>query len=107
MQVKRRTHPLGMGEPAPWFNCRTRMRERYAFDTVAGRYIVLSFLGAARSSPATEALLEGVWSIRERFDDEHLSFFGVSTEAAPPEQPLLKDAIPGIRFFWDLDRSVS
>lgn len=101
-----RFHPLAVGDPAPWFACRTRTQQRYVFDTVAGRYIVLSFLGAA-SAPAAEALLQGLQSVRARLDDQRLAFFGVLTDPADAERPLARDQIPGIRFFWDFDRSVS
>src|SRR5262245_61072467 len=104
IQVKRRL--LTVGEPAPWFACRTGRREQFAFHTIAGRYIVLAFLGSG-SAPAARALLAGIASVRRRFDDETLAFFGVSTDPADFEQPALADSIPGIRFFWDLDKSVS
>ena len=106
MKTEKRSHPLTVGEPAPWFSCRTRTRERYAFDTVAGRYIVLSFLGAA-ADPHARALLEGVRSTRERFDDQSFAFFGVATGEAGEGDALLQDAIPGLRFFWDDEREVS
>jgi predicted 2-oxoglutarate/Fe(II)-dependent dioxygenase YbiX/peroxiredoxin len=104
--AENRSHPLAVGEPAPWFAARTRTRERYAFDTVAGRYVVLAFVGPA-AEPHARALLEGVRAARSRFDDTQLAFFGVSTEAADADHALLQDAIPGIRFFFDEAREVS
>lgn len=101
-----RRHPLSIGEPASWFVCRTRTRERFHFDTVAGRHIVLSFFGSL-SEPRSTALMNGVCSHRERFDDVRASFFGVSVDPADLENPLLADALPGIRFFLDFDRRVS
>jgi predicted 2-oxoglutarate/Fe(II)-dependent dioxygenase YbiX/peroxiredoxin len=106
MQAKRRDHPVNWGEPAPAFICRTRLHERFVFDSVAGRYVVLSFLGGD-SQIESEQFLTGISSIRERFDDVNLSFFGVSTDPQDLERPLLRDSIPGIRFFWDFDRSVN
>jgi peroxiredoxin len=106
MQAKRRDHPVNWGEPAPAFIGRTRLHERFVFHSVAGRYVVLSFLGAD-SEIEREQFLTGISSIRERFDDVNLSFFGVSTDPQDLERPLLRDSIPGIRFFWDFDRSVS
>lgn len=106
MKAEKRSHPLVPGEPAPWFSCRTSTRERYVFDTVAGRYIVLSFLGAA-GDPHARALLEGVRSTRERFDDQSFAFFGVTTGEAGEADALLQDAIPGLRFFRDDEREVS
>jgi predicted 2-oxoglutarate/Fe(II)-dependent dioxygenase YbiX/peroxiredoxin len=106
MQAKPRLRPLTIGEPAPWFARPTGRRARFAFDTVAGRYIVLAFLGSA-SAPQAQALLAGIRSIRPRFDDVTFMFFGVSTDPADFEHPALEDSLPGIRFFRDLDRSVS
>lgn len=103
---KARPVPLTVGEPAPWFECPTRTRKRFVFDTVAGRYIVLSFLGSA-SDPRAVSLLEGVRARRERFDDEQFSFFGVLINARDQARPIVSDSLPGIRFFWDLDWSVS
>jgi len=106
IQPKPRARPPRAGEPAPWFECRTGRRERFAFHTIAGRYIVLAFLGSG-SAPAARALLAGIASVRRRFDDETLAFFGVSTDPADFEQPALEDSLPGIRYFRDLDKSVS
>lgn len=100
MKAEKRSHPLVPGEPAPWFTSRTATRNRYVFDTVAGRYVVLSFLGAA-GDPHARALLEGVRSMRARFDDDNCAFFGVVTAQADAGDALLQDALPGIRFFWD------
>lgn len=101
-----RTNPITPGEPAPWFQCRTRARDDFQFDTVAGRYIVLAFLGSAGSEHA-RVLLDGIRKARERFNDDTLAFFGVCTDAGRMEQPELQDEVPGIRFFWDVDRAVS
>jgi peroxiredoxin/predicted 2-oxoglutarate/Fe(II)-dependent dioxygenase YbiX len=106
MDATKKRGRLAVGDPAPWFRCRTRARERYAFDTVAGRHVVLSFFGSA-AAPHAAALLDGVRSARERFDDERVCFFGVSTDPADLERPGLDDQVPGIRFFWDFDRAVS
>jgi hypothetical protein len=38
---------LSVGEPAPWFVARCTSNERYHFDTVGGRYVVMSFLQSA------------------------------------------------------------
>jgi peroxiredoxin/predicted 2-oxoglutarate/Fe(II)-dependent dioxygenase YbiX len=106
VQAKKRTSPVSVGEPAPWFSCRTRARDAFSFDTVAGRHIVLSFLGSG-AAPEAQALLEAVRAARARFNDTTLAFFGVSTDPADVDRALLADAIPGVRFFWDFDRGVS
>ena len=95
-----------MGEPAPWFHCRSSSRERFAFDTVGGRYVVLAFFGSAAEPDAAE-LLRHVESGRRRFNDVDLCFFGVSVDPEDEAQHRVADSMPGIRFFWDFDRAVS
>jgi peroxiredoxin/predicted 2-oxoglutarate/Fe(II)-dependent dioxygenase YbiX len=101
-----RAAPLAVGEPAPWFACRTRANARYVFDSVAGRYVVICLFGSS-AEPAAAKLLEGIRARRSRFDDENLCFFGVSADPEDEQRPLVADSIPGIRYFWDLDKSVS
>ena len=38
---------LAPGDPAPWFHQASTSNPNYAFDTTAGRYVVLCFLGSA------------------------------------------------------------
>src|SRR4030095_6702618 len=74
-----RRSPLGFGEPAPWFQCRTTQNPTYVFDTVAGRFIVLCFFGSAADAESKDGLA-GSAAQRARFDDQNLCFFGVSTD---------------------------
>jgi peroxiredoxin/predicted 2-oxoglutarate/Fe(II)-dependent dioxygenase YbiX len=101
-----RYRDLQAGDPAPWFVQRCTSNERYAFDTVAGRYIVLCFFGSA--GPASgQARLAQVQQLRSRFDDQRLAFFGVSVDPADEASGRVREALPGIRHFWDSDRRVS
>ncbi len=95
---------LQPGDPAPWFVARTSANSRYHFDTVAGRWIVLHFLGSA-GNDAPGNRLQALLADADRYDDVHLSFFGVSID--PGDRARLKDRVPGIRFFWDFDMAVS
>lgn len=38
---------LAPGNPAPWFHAASTSNPRYAFDTAAGRYILMCFFGSA------------------------------------------------------------
>jgi peroxiredoxin/predicted 2-oxoglutarate/Fe(II)-dependent dioxygenase YbiX len=96
---------LRVGEPAPWFECRTSSRDRYVFDTVAGRHVVLCFFGSMADVGAQA--LDAILAARARFDDVDVSFFGVSSDPDDAHDARLRDAIPGIRFFRDWDRAVS
>jgi peroxiredoxin/predicted 2-oxoglutarate/Fe(II)-dependent dioxygenase YbiX len=101
-----RSMPLTPGEPAPWFTCQSGKRERFVFDTVAGRYIVLAFLGSA-SDPRAKTMLSALRAGRDRFDDRNLSFFGVSVDPSDKSRQEMETSLPGIRFFWDFDQAIS
>jgi len=94
------------GDPAPWFHARATSREDFAFDTIAGRYLVLCFFASAgdvRGRAAVEAALA-----QPRFyDDEFASFFGVTIDPADETRRCVAGRIPGYRFFWDFDGQVS
>lgn len=97
---------LQPGDPAPWFRQRNTSNPDYAFDSVAGRYIVLCFLGSAGQGGGAQriAFAEAQGAL---FDDERLALFGVSVDPADEAQGRLRERLPGIRHFWDLDRRVS
>jgi predicted 2-oxoglutarate/Fe(II)-dependent dioxygenase YbiX/peroxiredoxin len=98
-------HP-GAGDPAPYFHQRTPANERFSFDTVGGRWLVLCFLGSATYQMAQGALVT-VLGRRDLFDDEHLSFFGVTTDPTDESEKRLTNLYPGYRFFWDFDHRVT
>lgn len=96
---------LAAGDPAPWFHQRTMGSARYAFDTVAGRYVVLCFFGSVGGPGA--AAIEAAFRRPDVFNDAHASFFGVSADPADETERRVAERIPGYRFFWDFDGAVS
>src|SRR5262245_49251278 len=70
---------LTPGDPAPWFRQRSTSNPNYAFDSAAGRYIVLCFFGSAGDAAGRTAM-ERVLANRRQFDDVRLSLFGVSLD---------------------------
>ncbi|MGE3157505.1 MAG: 2OG-Fe(II) oxygenase [Xanthobacteraceae bacterium] len=94
------------GDPAPWFHQRSTSNPNYAFDTAAGRYIVICFLMSAGDA-AGRAALDAVQANRRAFDDQRASFFGVSIDPRDEAEARVQGSMPGIRFFWDFDGSVS
>jgi peroxiredoxin len=94
------------GDQAPWFHAATEANPRFAFDTVAGRYIVLGFFGTAGDAVGQRAM-KAVAAHRARFDDERLCFFGISVDPKDRDEGRIREAIPGIRFFFDFDAAVS
>ena len=97
---------LEVGDPAPWFIQRTAQNPRFVMDVVAGRYIVLGFLGSA-GGPAGRAAIDAVIANRHLFDDAKAAFFGISIDPADEAEGRVADMVPGVRFFLDFDLSVS
>ena len=95
------------GDTAPWFHAPAlEGNPRYAFDTVAGRCVVLLFHGSA-AWEASAAALAVVARHHALFDDAHACFFGVSLDPADAAQGRIAQAIPGIRWFLDHDATVA
>jgi peroxiredoxin/predicted 2-oxoglutarate/Fe(II)-dependent dioxygenase YbiX len=94
--------PLTPGEPAPWFKAPTPSTPEFAFDTVAGRYVLLLFLpmASATRGHALKALAER----RPLFDDRKLSAFVIVRD---PETAATAKDMTGLRWFLDPDGTVS
>jgi peroxiredoxin len=97
---------LSPGDPAPWFHQRSFGNPRYAFDTAAGRYIVLCFFASAADAHSRMAL-QAVLSRRGLFNDERASFFGVSLDPGDESEKRVADSYPGYRYFWDFEGAAS
>ncbi|SFI60244.1 2OG-Fe(II) oxygenase [Caulobacter sp. UNC279MFTsu5.1] len=95
---------LQTGDAAPAFKARTPSNPTYAFDTAAGRYLLLGFF-PSQDGPLAAAMGRAVGAARRLFDDDKIAFFGVlrGVEACARAQ----DSFPGVRWFLDADRAVS
>jgi len=80
--------------------------ERLSLGNQAGRYLVLCAFGSA-SDPGSRRTLEAILEHRDLFDDQKISFFGVSVDPADEASGQLKPKMPGIHYFWDFDRTIS
>jgi len=95
------------GDPAPWFYCAALDgNQRYAFDTTAGRHILMLFLGSA-GLPASAAALATALRHRPLYDDDRVCFFGVTTDPSDVSDRRIEQSLPGIRHFLDYDGAVS
>jgi peroxiredoxin/predicted 2-oxoglutarate/Fe(II)-dependent dioxygenase YbiX len=94
------------GDPAPWFFQRCQGLPNFAFDTLAGRYVVLCFYMSA-ADPQGRSAIDAMLRNRAMFDDDHASFFGISLDPQDEAEERVKDSMPGVRFVWDFDESVS
>lgn len=100
-----RYRALRIGDPVPYFKGRTPGNARYNFDSAAGRFIVLAFVGSA-ASPRGAAMVREIAASRHLFDDQRISLFFVSSDPGDEARRLLWDLIPGIRVFWDFDGAI-
>lgn len=98
-------HPSNFhrGDPAPWFVFRGDGDRDEHFDAIAGRYVVMGFLGALHDEAAATALRAVLGTHRTLFDDLKTCFVGISTE--PEDQR--PDLPPGMRHIRDFDLSIS
>jgi peroxiredoxin len=95
------------GDPAPYFHAEALGgNPRYAFDTAAGRPVLLLFLGSAGWPPSTEALAT-IARYRAVFDDVRANVFGVSIDPTDVTQGRIAPDLPGVRWFVDRDLAVS
>jgi predicted 2-oxoglutarate/Fe(II)-dependent dioxygenase YbiX len=97
--------PFAHGDSAPLFNAPCAGNPRFAFGAMAGRYIVLAFLGTASHAAVVDALA-AVDARAGQFDDQRACFFGVSLDPNDFAAGRLRDS-PGIRFFDDRAQEVS
>lgn len=93
---------FGVGEPAPWFTARTPNNPRFHFASVAGRYVLLGFLPAARGSQ--REALNALHARRALLDDDTVSAFMVLRDAYSIERARDRR---GLRWFLDVDGEVS
>jgi peroxiredoxin len=94
------------GDPAPYFVAPTTTSPRFTFDTAAGRYIVLCFLGTV-GDEAGQAAMRAIAAHHRMFDDDKISLFGVVIDPEDRAQNRIQERVPGIRFFLDDDLAIS
>lgn len=94
------------GDPAPWFVARGTEQRRFSFDTVAGRYVVLCFLGSVGDASVAAALHVALVKHRRLFDDTNACLFGISIDVEDERQSRLRQAT-GVRPIWDFDQAIS
>ncbi|MFN4159840.1 MAG: 2OG-Fe(II) oxygenase [Gemmobacter sp.] len=96
---------IAAGDPAPTFHQRSPTNPRYAFDTAAGRYIVLCFLASAGQPKGAQAIAAAL--ARRDFDDDRACCFAVSNDPADEAEARLTNRPPGFRVFWDHDLRIA
>ena len=101
-----RKHFLCVGDPAPWFTCELGNNNNFRFDTIAGRYVMIGFLGSKGDSDS-QKVISFIKSHRGRFDDKSLTFFGVLTNEKDLKGSRKAKANPGIYYIQDSNLDIS
>lgn len=97
---------LTMGEPAPWVVLGSRQRPDFKLDTLAGRYVVVTFFLSA-AWPMGRRIVDAFMAARARFDDDLVAWAGVSIDPDDDRQHRVLEALPGMRPLWDFDGAAS
>ena len=98
---------LSWGDDALWFRAPALAGSpTFAFDTVAGRHVLMLFFESA-AQPETAAALRLLADCGDLLDDRDACFFGVTTDPEDAKLGRIAPRIPGIRFFLDYDRKIS
>lgn len=97
---------LTIGDPAPWFVAPSTVNPKYHFDTTAGRYVVLSFFGAA-SLPAAHQLLRDLDGVRDYFNGLHAVFLGVSSDRSDEARIAAAPTSAGVIYFADFEKQIA
>jgi hypothetical protein len=87
------------GDPVPWFRASSNVNPDFEFGSVAGRYVILSFIGPA-GNPAGEALSAAFLGDAALFSNPDRYFFAVSLGPRDAQSPLAQHR-PGMDTFWD------
>ena len=93
------------GDAAPWFKVRSIANERFHFDTCAGRYLLLAFIGSAGSGGGAAAM-QAFLANRTVFNGIHAALFVLSADPADEQQKRLPETA-SVKAFWDFDRTVA
>jgi predicted 2-oxoglutarate/Fe(II)-dependent dioxygenase YbiX/peroxiredoxin len=100
-----RVTPLSIGEPAPWFRARTAGNPRFAFSSMAGRYVVLCFLGSVSQAQSAQ-LLSAMAQHRNVFNNMQVATFAVFDSPHDEDTARAHAALEDKRIFWDFDRAL-
>ena len=93
-------------EPTPLFVAEASNNPRLNFNTVGGRYVLLTFYGSA-SDPGMQKVLADAAAAEDIFDDQQACFFGVSIDPDDKELNRVSPRTLGYRFFWDFNQEIS
>jgi predicted 2-oxoglutarate/Fe(II)-dependent dioxygenase YbiX len=92
------------GDPVPHWIAATEANPRFVFSTIAGRYLLLGFLGSAGQPAVAEALRA---LPHPMLNGEHAAGLLITIDPADRAEARIPEALPGLRAVWDFDAAVS
>ena len=90
---------MTVGEPAPFFRAPGTTNPNYAFDSAAGRYLLLAILSGLDDDAIRAALAEAQRH-RAKFDDSKICYFALLPDT-PEWRGAVQDDLPGVRHLFD------
>jgi predicted 2-oxoglutarate/Fe(II)-dependent dioxygenase YbiX/peroxiredoxin len=94
------------GDPAIYFRARAANNPTFNFDTVAGRYVLLAFIGSTHEEMGAKTL-KALESLKDLFDAERIVAFAVSVDPRDEAENRIAVDPPRTNVFWDFDLKVS
>lgn len=101
-----RETPLEAGEPAPWVVLGSPHRPDFKFSTLAGRYVIVTFLQSTAWA-AGASLLSGMLAARARFNSDRVIWVGITTDPDDAAVTSVTASYPHMRLLWDFDGAAS
>lgn len=93
------------GDLVPNFTARGANNPAYSIGAAAGRYLALAFIGSSRLA-GVDSFIEQLFASQMPFDDEFASIFLITNDPDDERDQRLQERYPGIRVFWDTDRTL-
>ncbi|MFK0572939.1 2OG-Fe(II) oxygenase [Endozoicomonas sp.] len=94
------------GESVPWFHAHTFNNPRFAFSSVAGRFVGLTLLGNC-SAPPVIKFLEAIKESNLIINDDKSVRFAITLNQQDLQDPLALATFPKQRLFYDEDGSIA
>lgn len=94
------------GDPPIYFRARAANNPTFNFDTVAGRYVLMAFIGSTHEGSGGKAL-KALQSLLDLFDGDRITAFAVSVDARDEAENRITPTMSRLNVFWDLDLKIS
>ncbi|NKE43746.1 2OG-Fe(II) oxygenase [Roseomonas frigidaquae] len=104
MSQHSQTPGLTPGEPIPAFHARAASNPRFAFDTTAGRWLMVLIPGSLAQDGLGQRLAAAITPHAARFNLDHAYLVVIGTDAEDERAGRITDG-PGRRVLWDDDGS--